>query len=518
MTHPGNLTIIGVLYDAPEIHDCRRPTLELLSSIRRNLLLRPLRACVIDDFRTWRGIDLMVASWHLAREIERNSVAQRIGIMLPTSGLFPAAAIAGWSLGRTLVPLNYLLSRSDLEYVVRDAGLDAIITVGPMLELVGGPIAGVAEIRPDRMKFKGVPPVRLTNPLRRDDVAVVLYTSGTSGRPKGVMLTCGNISANARQCKEWVQFGPDDRILGVLPQFHSFGLTVLTMLPLATGASAVYTARFVPRKIVELARQHKPTTLVAIPSMYNALRLQKDAPADAFRSLRFAVSGGEPLPEAVFEGFREKFGIEINEGYGLTETAPVTNWCRPNEQRRKCVGRALPGIEQRIVAPDGRVLGPNEDGEVRMRGPNIMKGYLNLPEETAAVFDEHGFFKSGDMGRLDEQGMLSITGRIKEMLIIGGENVFPREIEEVLNRHPSVKESAVIGMADGMRGEVALAFVELKDGASFDEQALKVWCREHIAGFKVPRDIRCIKELPRNPTGKIMRRKLSPELRSEQPA
>ena len=155
------------------------------------------------------------------------------------------------------------------------------------------------------------------------------------------------------------------------------------------------------------------------------------------------------------------------------------------------------------------MLGPNQDGEVRMKGPNIMKGYLNLPDETAAVFDEHGYFKTGDMGRLDEQGFLSITGRIKEMLIIGGENVFPREIEEVLNRHETVKDSAVIGMQDGMRGEVALAFVELKEGASFDESALKAFCREHIAGFKVPRDIRVVRELPRNPTGKIMRRKLT---------
>ncbi|MEY3025908.1 MAG: Long-chain-fatty-acid--CoA ligase [Planctomycetota bacterium] len=489
--------------------------MQLLSAIRRHLLLRPFRPVVVDDFRTWRGVDLMVASWHIARAIERQSDASRIGVMLPTSGLFPAAAIAAWSLGRTLVPLNYLLSRSDLEYVARDSELDALVTVGPMLDMIGGSIPGLADIRLDRMKFTGLPPVRMTNPLRRDDVAVVLYTSGTSGRPKGVMLSCGNLSANARQCQEWVDFGPRDRILGVLPQFHSFGLTVLTLLPLATGASAVYTARFVPRKLVELAKAHRPTALVAIPSMYNALRLLRDAERDSFGSLRFAVSGGEPLPEAVFEGFRDKFGIEINEGYGLTETAPVTNWCRPSEQRRKCVGRALPGIDQRIVGPDGQVLGPNQDGEVRLRGPNVMLGYLNLPEETAAVFDEHGYFKTGDMGRLDESGMLSITGRIKEMLIIGGENVFPREIEEVLNRHSSVKDSAVIGMPDGMRGEVALAFVELKENESFDEAALRSWCREHIAGFKVPREIRLVRELPRNPTGKIMRRKLSPDTPSE---
>ena len=492
--------------------------MELLSAIRRRLLLHPLQRVIVDDFRAWRGIDLLVVSWHLAREIERNSSAQRIGVMLPTSGLFPATVIAAWSLGRTVVPLNYLLSRSDLEYVARDAGLDAVVTVGPMLDFVGGSVAGLKEIRPDRMKFKGFPPVRFGNPLRRDDTAVVLYTSGTSGRPKGVMLSGGNLGANVRQCQQWVDFGTSDAILGVLPQFHSFGLTVLTLLPLATGARAVYTARFVPRKLLDLAREHKPTALVAIPSMYNALRLVKDAGPDDLRSLRFAVSGGEPLPEAVFEGFKEKFGIEINEGYGLTETAPVTNWCRPFEQRRKCVGKAVVGIEQRIVGPDGKVLGPNEDGEVRMRGPNIMQGYLNLPDETAAVFDEQGFFKTGDMGRLDDQGFLSITGRIKEMLIIGGENVFPREIEEVLNRHESVKDSAVIGMSDGMRGEVALAFVELKEGAAFSEAALKSFCREHIAGFKVPREIRVLKELPRNPTGKIMRRKLTPETPSESAA
>ncbi len=489
--------------------------MELLSSIRRHLLMRPFRKVIVDDVRAWRGIDLMVVSWHIARAIERASSAERIGVLLPTSGAFPATAIAAWTLGRTIVPINFLLSRSDLEYVARDAGLDAVVTIGPMLDHIGGSIPGLSEIRLDRMKFKGIPPVRLTNPLQRDDVAVVLYTSGTSGRPKGVMLTAGNIGANVRQAAEWVDFGPNDAILGVLPQFHSFGLTVLTMLPLATGARAIYTARFVPRKLVDLAREHRPTALVAIPSMYNALRLLKDAAPSDLKSLRFAVSGGEPLPEAVYDGFRERFGLEINEGYGLTETAPVTNWCRPHEQRRKCVGKALPGIEQRIVGPDGAILGPNQDGEVRMRGPNIMKGYLNLPDETAAVFDDQGFFKSGDMGRLDADGFLSITGRIKEMLIIGGENVFPREIEEVLNRHESVKDSAVIGMQDGMRGEVALAFVELKEGASFDEAALKSFCREHIAGFKVPRDIRCLRELPRNPTGKIMRRKLSVEIASE---
>jgi long-chain acyl-CoA synthetase len=183
----------------------------------------------------------------------------------------------------------------------------------------------------------------------------------------------------------------------------------------------------------------------------------------------------------------------------------------PEENRRGTVGRALPRVEERIVAEDGTICEPGCDGEVRIKGPNVMAGYYNLPEETAAVFDEDGFFRTGDMGRIDEDGFLSITGRIKEMLIIGGENVFPREIEEILNRHDSVKDSAVIGVADPSRGEVPLAFVELNDDCTFDERALRSHCRESLAQFKVPREIRHLDALPRNPTGKIVRRQLSPD-------
>jgi long-chain acyl-CoA synthetase len=217
----------------------------------------------------------------------------------------------------------------------------------------------------------------------------------------------------------------------------------------------------------------------------------------------------------VAEGFRERFGVRIAEGYGLTETSPVTNWCLPDEWRHRSVGRALPEVVERIVGPDGRVLGPGEDGEIRIQGPNVMKGYWRLPEETAKVFDEQGFFRTGDMGRMDDQGHLFITGRIKEMLIISGENVFPREIEEVLNRHPSVKDSAVIGMQDPARGELPLAFVELHEGQAFDAVALQHHCRTVLPPYKVPREIRCRAALPRNPTGKIMRRALSPQTPSE---
>ena len=502
-----------------------------LSLILRKLISAPFRVAVVDDQRSWRGIDLIVGAWHLAKAIQKSSDRPHVGVMLPTSGLFPMALIAGWMLGRTVVPLNYLLKPEELEYVINDAELDLVVTVGPMLKMFGELPAHVKQIRLDEMSFKGFPPVRL--PRRRPDdfVAVLLYTSGTSGKPKGVMLTCGSIAVNIHQCIQWVGFSGNDVLLGVLPQFHSFGLTVLTLLPLAIGGKAVFTARFAVKKILDLMQTHRPTAYIAIPSMYNALLGAKSATTEHFQSIKYIVSGGEPLPEAVFNGFRERFNVTINEGYGLTETSPVTNWCRPQEYRRKSVGKPLPGIEEIIVRDEqvtSRVSGPplrgypapaqspqqqiapspNDEGEIRIKGPNVMKGYYKLPDLTAQVFDSNGYFRTGDMGRFDADGHLYITGRIKEMLIIGGENVFPREIEEVLDSHPSVSASAVIGVMDESRGEVPVAFVELKEGATFDERELRSYCRDRLAQFKVPRDIRQIEKLPRNPTGKIMRREL----------
>ena len=327
------------------------------------------------------------------------------------------------------------------------------------------------------------------------------------------MLSHGNITTNICQAIDHVGFTRDDILLGVLPQFHSFGLTVLTLLPLTLGNLAVYTRAFIPQQIIRLMREHKPTAFIGLPSMYAALlRLKSAGPGD-FRSLRFAISGGEPLPRAVAKDFRERFGVEINEGYGLTETSPFTNCHLPGQGHIGSVGRPAPGLLQRIVdAETDRVVEARCEGEIRFKGPNIMQGYFKLPRETAQAFDKDGFFRTGDIGKQDADGFLYITGRLKEMLIVGGENIFPREIEEVLNHHASVHESAVIGMADETRGERPVAFVEMIEGETFNEAALRAWCREHLAGYKVPTEIFRIDALPRNPTGKIMRRELKPML------
>lgn len=490
----------------------------LLRSIFKQALLHPTRTAVVDDLRTWSYAKLLGGSFFMAREIAKATDKQHVGLMLPTSGAFPAALLGTWQAGKVAVPLNYLLSKEDLHHVIRDSGLDTVFTASKLLDVVGEDAIpeGVKVVKLDELSFTGLPPVRWPAAPRDEDLAVLLYTSGTSGRPKGVMLSHRALDTNVRAIIEHAHLGPTNKFLGVLPQFHAFGVTALTLMPLALGAEVIYTARFVPRKLVELMRKHKPNVFIAVPSMYGALLSVKSATPEDFASLQFAVSGAEPLSQAVFDAYQDKFKCHLLEGYGLTETAPVTNWSTPQQNKQHAVGKALPGVTNIIVDDDSKVLGPNEPGEILITGPNVMDGYWQLPEKTDEVFVEIDVpskgttkcFRTGDIGKIDEDGYLYITGRKKEMLIVGGENVFPREIEEVLNLHPSVKASAVIGKPDDMRGEIPIAFIELEEDAEFDDKDIRNFVRDKIAQYKVPREIKQIDELPRNPTGKILRREL----------
>ncbi|MGB0768405.1 MAG: class I adenylate-forming enzyme family protein [Phycisphaeraceae bacterium] len=490
----------------------------LLRPILKQALLHPTRTAVVDDLRTWSYAKLVGGAYFLSRAIRQHTDQERVGLMLPTSGAFPAALLGTWQAGRTAVPLNYLLSRDDLHHVIRDSGLDTVFTASKLLDVVGEDMIpeGINVVRLDRLNFKGLPPVRWPAAPRDDDLAVLLYTSGTSGKPKGVMLSHRALDANVRAIIDHAELGPTNKFLGVLPQFHAFGVTALTLMPLVLGAEVIYTARFVPRKLVELMREHKPNVFIAVPSMYGALLSVKSATREDFAPLEFAVSGAEPLSQAVFDAYKDKFDCHLLEGYGLTETAPVTNWSTPQQNKLHAVGKALPGVTNVIVDDDNNILGPNASGEILIAGPNVMDGYWQLPEKTAEVFVDLDLpgrgktkcFRTGDIGKLDDEGYLYITGRKKEMLIVGGENVFPREIEEILNIHPSVKASAVVGKQDDMRGEVPVAFVELEEDAEFNETDLRNFVRDKIAQYKVPREIRQIDALPRNPTGKILRREL----------
>jgi long-chain acyl-CoA synthetase len=486
------------------------------AAIIKRLITHPRRVAMIDDLRSWKGYELLAGALHVASVLEREKASKHVGLLLPTCASTAFSALGAWWTGRVSVPLNFLLRNEELQYVVDDCETDTILASRKLVEHTGFEPRVKRLIYLEDLDFKKLPRPRWPKSASDDDLGVLLYTSGTSGFPKGVMLTHGNVRANVQQCIDGVGFGPDLTMLGVLPQFHSFGFTVLTALPLISGARVVFSARFVPTKIIDLFREHRPDAFVAIPSIYNALLSSKKAEASDFSNVRFLVSGGEPLPDAVFDGFEKRFGTRICEGYGLTETAPVTHWCLPEKFRRPSVGQPLPRVEQRIVDPDtGNVLGPGEEGEVRLRGPNVMKGYFKLPDETANAFDDDGFFRTGDIGAIDADNYLSITGRLKDMLIIGGENVFPREIESALESHEAVHSAGVVGRTDPMRGEVPIAFVQLHEGASVDDNALRAWCRDRLAGYKVPREVRFEEELPRSPTGKMLRRELRDRVAAE---
>ncbi len=494
--------------------------MSLLRPILAQAIKRPRSVAVIDDRQSYSYAKLIAGAYFIAREIKRNSSAMHVGIMLPTSGAFPIALLGAWIAGRVPVPFNYLLSKEELAYVIKDSDIDTLFTSSLMLEHLGGADAipeGIKVIELEKVSFKGMPPIGWPPNPKDDDLAVLLYTSGTSGKPKGVMLTHNNLQSNVLAAIEHAKITRADKFLGVLPQFHAFGLTVLTLLPLFIGSQVVYTARFVPRKLISLIEEHKPDIFIAVPSMYGALLSVKSAKPETMNSLRFAVCGAEPLSDSIYTAFKEKFDTKLFEGYGLTETSPATNWCTRAQNKRYSVGLPLPGVGNYIVDEHNNILGPNEEGEIILTGPNIMKGYYKLDDKTAEVITEITppgsdkpvrAFRTGDIGKIDEDGFLFITGRKKEMLIVGGENVFPREIEEVINTHPSVAASAVIGKKDDMRGEVPIAFVELNEDATFDEAAIRNHCRDSLAQFKIPKEVRVLEKLPRNPTGKILRREL----------
>lgn len=498
--------------------------MSMLNPILATASSRPDCTAFIDDRGTYTYGHLLHGAGIVSQVIQETTKKKHVGVMLPTSAAFPNALVGTWLAGRVMVPLNYLLSPDELGYVIADSGIDTIITANAMLEFMGGRERlpdSLNLIVMDEVNFQQPTPVLSPPDFAADDLAVILYTSGTSGKPKGVMLTHGNFTSNVDAAIAHAGLRDEDRFLGMLPQFHSFGLTALTLIPMRLGATTIYTARFIPKRVVSLIREHQPQIVMAVPSMYGALLSVKEATKEDFSKLRLAISGGEPLPGATFERFQERFDVKILEGYGLTETAPITNWSTPDRYRQHAVGPSIPGVNIVIVDTDDQILAPNQEGEILIAGPNIMQGYYHQPDQTAEVFveldanDEQGnsqrmkFFRTGDMGRLDEEGYLFITGRKKEMLIIAGENVFPREIEEVLNRHESIKDSAVIGKQDGLRGEVPIAFVETIEGCEFDESALRAWCRDSLANYKVPREVRHVDALPRNPTGKILRRNLS---------
>ena len=342
-----------------------------------------------------------------------------------------------------------------------------------------------------------------------NETAIILYTSGTTGSPKGAMLTHKNIYSNARDVADYLDFSGDDRVVATLPVFHVFALTVVVNAPLIKGATIILIPRFSPGDVFNTIKESKATIFAGVPTMYNFMNQFPNGRKEDFESVRIAISGGSSLQVALLHSFEEKFDVRISEGYGLSEASPVTCF-NPLDRDRipGSIGTNIINVENKVVNELGEEVPDGEVGELIVRGPNVMKGYYKMPEETEVAL-RNGWLYTGDLARRDEDGYFYIVDRKKDLVIVGGYNVYPREVEEVLFEYRDIVEAAVIGVPDMDFGEAVHAFVVLKDGVEEDVEKLEAYCAARLAKYKVPKKFEFLDELPKNATGKILRRSLS---------
>jgi long-chain acyl-CoA synthetase len=433
----------------------------------------------------------------------------RVGVWLRNCPEFVAAVFSILKNGAVLVPINNFLKAAEVSHILRDADIKVVITdeatlgdnrtrleeANPGLRIVLVPslASSLAAIAPGA-EFPSV---------NAADLAVIIYTSGTTGRSKGAMLTHANLLNNVESCRIMLEAVSFDRFVVLLPMFHSFMLTVGIFLPFLIGGSILLIKSVHPPKnVIDEILSKEATILPAIPQFFRALTaatLPENFP------LRLCVSGAAPLPHEVFREFKAKFPIPLLEGYGLSEASPVVSM-NPIKGPWKVgsIGIPVPNVEVSIQDEAGTLLAPTTVGEVCVRGGNVMSGYWNQPEETERAL-RNGWLLTGDIGYQDSDGYIYITDRKKDMLLVNGINVYPREIEEVLYRFAGVKEAAVISQQDARKGEQPLAFVAPQEGATLDERAIIHFLRERLADYKVPRKIIMLPALPRNATGKILK-------------
>jgi long-chain acyl-CoA synthetase len=475
---------------------------------------RPEGIAVIDDFGRYSYSRLATAAAGLGMYISFQTQKPHVGILLPACVGFVASFYGTLLARKAVVPINFLLSDREIAHVIADSGIDTVITAPPLsarLKDSGLNIIDLSEL----MKMQP-PPLTQTPPLPTpapDDLAVLMYTSGTSGLPKGVQLTYNNLQSDVDSAIEFAHLESEHRFLGIIPLFHAFGMTAMMIAPIQLGAPVVYIARFSPVAAMNAIREHQISIMFGVPSMFAAIAHLKSAAPEDFKQIYAIITGGEPQPAALREKFRERFGVPLLEGYGLTETSPVISLNVPQIMRAGSVGKPLPHVHVRITDENGAELQKEEIGEIWVKGPMVMKGYYNLPDATAAAITPEGYFKTGDLGKIDADGFLFITGRKKDMIIVAGEKVFPREVEDILMQHPTVAEAAVLGKKDPSRGEVVVAFVTAREGQEVQPDVLRDFCRSQgLPQWKCPREITTLPELPHSPTGKVLKRVLAEQL------
>jgi long-chain acyl-CoA synthetase len=479
----------------------------------------PNRTALRCDDLQFSYAEFDAAAARVATLLERAGVepGDRVGVMLPNT---PAFAIAFYGImyrGAVAVPMNPLLKAREVAFYLSNSGAKALFGTPAFAEEAA---AGAAEVGAqcwlvdDAGLMKLIADLPEHSPVERgdDDVAVILHTSGTTGKPKGAMLTHSNLSQNCEvSVRTLVETGQDDVVMGCLPLFHVFGLTCGLNGSVLAGAMMTLIPRFDPRKALEVIERDAVTVFEGVPTMYSALLSVADqAPPGATRSLRICVSGGAALPVQVLADFEKAFGCAVLEGYGLSESSPAAAFNHPNRPRKAgSIGTPIEGVEMRVVDLDGVEVPQGEAGQIQIRGHNVMKGYWNLPDATKETITADGWLNTGDVGRVDEDGYFYIVDRTKDMIIRGGYNVYPREIEEVLYEHPAVAEAAVIGIPHDSLGEEVGAAVALKKGAAVTADELRDYVKARVAAYKYPRVVWLVDALPKGPTGKLLKREIT---------
>ncbi len=445
----------------------------------------------------------------------------RVAMVMPNVPHFPVVYYGALRAGATVVPLSPLLTAGELEFIFRDCtptvlvawsgfheaaakaaeacGVEVVYSVGPP----GGPDTGLPDLLESAAVAVGDDEIACTD---ASDLAVIIYTSGTTGSPKGAALTHDNLLWNTRLFSEKVGLVTGDVALATLPFFHSFGQTCILNAGLHAGVELVLLPRFDPAAALDLVERHQITLFMGVPSMHAAvLAEQRSKPRD-LSSLRWLASGGSGLAAGLREELARVIPVPLFEGYGLSETSPITHVCGPGSHKPGKVGQPLWGIEQRVVADDGTLLGVGEVGELHVRGHAVMPGYYNRPDATAAVIDAGGWFATGDLVTIDEDGFVEIVDRKKDLIIRNGHNVYPSDIEAVLSAHPAVQLSAVIGVPDDRVGEEVAAVVMLKPGVTATTDEIAGFVKERVAADKYPRIVRIVDDLPLGPSGKVLKR------------
>jgi long-chain acyl-CoA synthetase len=488
---------------------------------------------------TYRELSMLVGAFASAIQQQGISKGDRVAIMLPNCPQYVISYYGALTAGGVVTQLNPMLVERELQHILKDSGAETIViydALYPRLKAIQAETniknVIVVSLQPTEQSFApdqvfdeflrtGNGKVSYVKIDPAEDVAVLQYTGGTTGRSKGAMLTHRNLVANIVQC---IEFFKDDYTFGqesyltVIPLFHVFGMTACMNFAIYSGSNSIMLPRFDLEEVLNTIKAEKPTVFPGVPTMYVAITNHPDAEKYGIDSIRLCNSGSAPMPVELLREFEGKTGARILEGYGLTEASPVTH-CNPMFAKRKpgTVGIGYPSTEYKVVdlAEGTNEVSPGELGELIIRGPQIMKGYWNMPEETANTLRD-GWLFTGDIARMDDEGYVSIVDRKKDMIIAGGFNIYPRDIEEVLYEHPSVQEAVVVGVPDEYRGETVKAVVVLKAGKEADEEEIIQYCKENMSAYKVPRFVEFRTELPKTNVGKILRRVIKEENANKQ--